>query len=126
MSQRKDGLYSARFTNRNGQRIEKYFKKYLDALKWLHDAREADKSPDVPAPTVLTVDQWFEKWITVVLSDRAPNTLRNYRERYEHNIQPVIGNTPLTQVTPVDCKTVFNNMADLYLHGRHVQSCHRQ
>ena len=114
VSQRKDGLYSARFTNRNGQRIEKYFKKYPEARKWLHDAREADQSPDVPAPTVLTVDQWFEKWITVVLSDRAPNTLRNYRERYEHNIQPVIGNTPLTKVTPVDCKTVFNNMAESY------------
>ena len=114
LSQRKDGLYSARFTNRNGQRIEKYFKKYLDALKWLHDAREADKSPDVPAPTVMTVDQWFEKWITVLLKDRAPNTLRNYRERYERNIQPVIGRKSLTDVKPIDCATVFNDMEESY------------
>ena len=114
VSQRKDGLYSARFTNRNGQRIEKYFKKYPEARKWLHDAREADQSPDVLAPTVLTVDQWFEKWITVVLSDRAPNTLRNYRERYERNIQPVIGHKSLADVKPIDCATVFNDMEESY------------
>ena len=100
LSQRKDGLYSARFTNRNNKRIEKYFKKLPEARKWLHEALTADKSPDAPAPTVMTVDRWFEKWLTVLLKDRAPNTQRNYRERYERNIQPVIGHKSLTDVRP--------------------------
>lgn len=39
--------------------------------------------------TDTTVDQWFDFWIENIVGDLPPNTLRNYRERYVHNIQPV-------------------------------------
>ena len=42
----------------------------------------------------MTVDAWFNQWVKDVVGNRAPNTVRNYRERYEHNIQPFIGSMP--------------------------------
>ena len=44
----------------------------------------------------------------------APNTQRNYRERYRHNIQPVIGQMQLTAVKPMHCKMVLNQMEVCY------------
>lgn len=35
--QRKDGLYTARFTSKTGRRVEKFFKKPNGAKKWLED-----------------------------------------------------------------------------------------
>ena len=63
--QRKDRLYRARFVDKAGKRREKY-------VQTLPEARN---------------------WIENIVGDLAPNTLRNYRERYVRNIQPVIGKT---------------------------------
>ncbi len=40
------------------------------------------------------------------------NTVRNYTERYAHNIDPVIGNLILSEVKPIQCQMVMNRMAD--------------
>ena len=44
------------------------------------------------------------------MGDLAPNTLRNYRERYVHNIQPVMGSMMIANVKPMHCKKVFIQM----------------
>ena len=55
----------------------------------MHSTRDKH---DVHNPSSeMTVDSWFEFWITHLIADLAPNTKRNYRERYRVNIQPVIG-----------------------------------
>jgi len=41
---------------------------------------------------------------------QEPNPRRNYRERYKHNIQPVLGKMRLTDVKPMYCKMVLNQM----------------
>ena len=48
------------------------------------------------------------------MGDLAPNTQRNYRERYEYNVKPVIGKMRLTDVKPMHCKMVFNRMEASY------------
>ena len=48
------------------------------------------------------------------MGDLAPNTLRNYRERYVHNIQPVMGKMMIANVKPLHCKMVFNRMEAPY------------
>ena len=58
----------------------------------------------------MTVDDWFNYWITNIVGDLAPNTRRNYKERYEHNIQPVIGRIKLSDVKPLHCKMVLKTM----------------
>lgn len=109
ISQRKDGLYCARFVDKCRKRHEKYFSSIPEARNWLDEARYADKH-DVFIPSDITVDDWFNYWITNIVGDLAPNTRRNYKERYEHNIQPVIGRIKLSDVKPLHCKMVLNTM----------------
>ena len=108
--QRKDGLYSARFVDRAGKRHEKYFQTLPEARNWIEDAKYADKHDDVFVATDTTVDEWFEFWIENIVGDLAPNTLRNYRERYARNIQPVMGKMLIANVKPMHCKKVFIQM----------------
>ncbi|MBQ9861042.1 MAG: site-specific integrase [Clostridia bacterium] len=112
--QRKDGLYTARFVNKRGVRQEKFFSTIPEARNWLDDARYADKHDNVFVPSDMTVDTWFDYWIKNIVGDLAPNTLRNYRERYKFNIQPIIGGMLLSDVKPMHCKMVLNQMDNDY------------
>ena len=113
--QRKDGLYSARYVDDFGKRHDKYFPTLTEARNWLKQAKEAPIPQDeLFIPSEMTVDTWFEFWITNIVGDLAPNTKRNYRERYRHNIQPVIGKMRLTDVKPMYCKMVLNRMDATY------------
>ena len=89
--QRKDGLYYARFVDKTGKRHEKYLPTLPEARNWIEESKYANAHEDVFVATDTTVDQWLDFWIENIVGDLAPNTLRNYRERYVHNIQPVMG-----------------------------------
>ena len=109
--QRKDGLYSARYVDEFGKRHDKYFPTLPEARNWLKQAKEAPlPQDDLFIPNEMTVDTWFEFWINNIVGDLAPNTRRNYRERYKHNIQPVLGKMRLVDVKPMYCKMVLNQM----------------
>lgn len=115
LSQRKNGLYSVRFTTSDGRRVEKYFKTITEARNYQADLERAPKTvPEAPAQETMTVTDFFERFVGKIISDRAPNTLRNYRERYYRNIYPVIGSKPLTAVKPEDCSEILNNMDEEY------------
>ena len=108
--QRKDGSYCARFVDKQGKRHEKYFATVPEARNWLEEARYADKHQAALIPSDLTVDEWFTFWIENIVGDLAPNTRRNYRERYRHNIQPLLGGLKLAEVKPLHCKLVLSRM----------------
>ena len=108
--QRKNGLYHARFVDKAGKRYEKYFQTIPVARNWIEQAKYADKHEDVFCPSDTTVDAWFSFWIENIVGDLAPNTLRNYRERYKQNIQPIIGKMLLSDVKPMHCKKVLLSM----------------
>ncbi|MBR4720720.1 MAG: site-specific integrase [Clostridia bacterium] len=112
--QRKDGFFSARFINRQGKRQEKCFYTVQEARNWLEKAKYEDKHSNVFVPADMTVDEWFEYWINHIVGDLAPNTRRNYNERYIQNIQPVVGSMRLCDVKPLHCKMVLNNMDEDY------------
>lgn len=86
--------------SKRGKRQDNYFFTLPEARNWLEDARYADKH-DVFVPSNMTVDAWLEYWISNVVGDLAPNTRRNYSERYFRNIQPVIGGMLLSDVKPM-------------------------
>ncbi len=72
--QRKDGLYSARFVNKQGKRTVKCFSTLQEARNWLEDAKYADKHGGLFVPSDITVTGWFEYWIKNIVGDLAPNT----------------------------------------------------
>lgn len=108
--QRKDGKYSARYSARNGRRYEKHFDTLPEARNWLADIQYEDKHGIVPTNADMTVNDWFEYWMENLVCDLAPNTRRNYRERYKKNIQPVIGPMKISDVKPMHCKVILNRM----------------
>lgn len=112
--QRKDGLFHARFVDKAGKRHEKYFKTIPEARNWIEESKTIVQQDDSYATASFKVDEWFDFWIENIVGDLAPNTLRNYRERYRHNIQPVIGKMKLTDVKPMHCKKVLLSMDQTY------------
>ena len=112
--QRKDGKYAARFTDKHGTRHEKHFLTLPEAKNWLADVQYEEKHDIYNPSSEMTVDAWFEFWINNLIADLSPNTKRNYRERYQHNIQPVIGTMRLCDVKPMHCKIVLNRMEATY------------
>ena len=132
LSQRKDGRYSARFVTCAGHREQKYFDTIVQARNWLQDARYHDRhdtviapfdlaadsilndDADVPVLSDMTVDAWFDFWTKNIIPDLRSNTLRNYRDRYRFNIQPVIGKLKVRDVRPLHCKKILLNMDEDY------------
>lgn len=108
--QRPDKTYHARYYDRMGKLRGKYFRSLPEARNWLEDARYEQRHNQYTLAPDMTVDQWFEIWIQYVVGDLAPNTIRNYRERYKQNIQPIIGELRLTEVRPLHCKMVLQMM----------------
>lgn len=114
--QRKDGLYTARFVSRQtGKSIQKYFPKLQECRQWLADAKFADEHGGINVLGNMTVDAWFHYWIENIKGDSIrPNTIRNYKERYQHNIKNCIGGMLLCDVKPMHCQNVLNRMKKDY------------
>lgn len=114
LSQRKDKRYSARYVSKSGKRIEKYFNTLPEARNWLATARYEDTHKTFGATSDMSVDSWFNYWYDNLIVDLSPNTRRNYKERYRKNIQPTIGKMCISDVKPMHCKMILNNMLTTY------------
>lgn len=115
ISQRKDGLYTARFVDRNGKRRQKYFKKLQECRKWIADAQFEDEHGSINASSDMSVNAWFDYWIEKIKGGNIrPNTIRNYRDRFEKNIKSQIGDMVLSEVKPLHCQNVLNGMSGDY------------
>lgn len=109
---REDGLYVGRYTNKCGKRIQKLFSKLQECRQWLADSKYQDEHGNIDIPGEMLVDAWFDYWISIKKRIAKPNTIRNYTERYNRNIKPVIGNKTLCSVNPIHCQKIMTNMAD--------------
>lgn len=116
--QRKDGLYSARFSV-DGKSYGSYFPTVKEARKWLKEERS---KPRQVQATVSTVNEWYEFWMTNYICDLAPNTRRNYADRYLRNVKPFIGDILLTDVKPMHCKQILVSMEPDYATSTIIQT----
>ena len=110
--QQANGTYCARFIDRFGKRKSKRSKKLQEVRQWLADATYINEHSDIEQATNMMVDAWFEYWIDVKKKTVRPNTVRNYTERYNKNIQKIIGRKILTEVNPIHCQKIFTDMAE--------------
>lgn len=110
--QQANGTYCARFIDRFGKRKSKRSKKLQEVRQWLADATYINEHSDIEQATNMMVDAWFEYWIDVKKKTVRPNTVRNYTERYNKNIQKIIGRKILTEVQPIHCQKIFTDMAE--------------
>jgi integrase len=113
--QRKDGLYTARFTDREGKRRQKYFNKLQECRKWIADMQFAAEHSDISAGSDMTVDAWFNYFMENIKKPTVRSrTEKNYLDRYTINIKPHIGNMIISEVKPLHCQNILNNMKEDY------------
>ena len=107
LGQRKDKYYYAKYSY-HGKKGQQSFHALVEAKNWRQEQLYLCRHPELRTATSpdMTVDAWFNRWLKDVVGNRAPNTLRNYRERYEHNVQPFIGS--------MDCQMILNAMESDY------------
>ena len=116
--QRKDGLYSARLVTHTGRRVERYFSTLAEAKNWIAESKYQEATEQNLDFSDMTVDEWFDFWINNIVCDLAPNTIRNYRERYIQNIKQSIGKMQIGDVERQLCW--FNYKANIHHHGSSI------
>lgn len=122
ITQRKDGRYSAKFKSKAGKRIEKYFDKLAEARKWLSEAKYEDAHGDISSSTDMTVDVWFNYWISEIKAKTVRwSTLSSYKDRYNKNIKEIIGGMIVSDVKPMHCQNVLNAMDNNGYAGSSMQ-----
>ncbi|MEG1594999.1 MAG: tyrosine-type recombinase/integrase [Lachnospiraceae bacterium] len=121
--QTKNKKYVARFTNRQGKRVKREFVKLQDCRNWISDAQFCKEHGGIDASSNMSVSAWFEYWITEIKGSNVRlNTIRNYSERFKHNIEKNIGNMLLNEVKPMHCQNVLNQMTEKYRNSTIIQT----
>lgn len=64
ITQRKDGLYQARFVNRFGKRQTIYAKTATEIAKKLRDEQYEDEKQINVVTSTITLDEWYDKWLS--------------------------------------------------------------
>ena len=83
ISQRKsDGLYMARFTNRFGKRDVIYAKTITEINKKLRDAQYENEKQINVVNNKMTLDEWFEKWLSTFKNNCRETTKHLYSVQY--------------------------------------------
>lgn len=115
--QLKNGRYSSRFTGidakGNKKRYEKHFDTLREAKEWRDEQMYLSAHGGIPVTDSSKVNDWFYYWIERIKSPSVrANTLRNFCERYERNIKPVMANVKLKDVSPLLCQEVLARMKE--------------
>ena len=113
ISQRKDGLYTARYTNRQGERKQKYFKKLQECRQWLADQQYKDEYDCAEAGEDMTANAWYEYWMEEVKSPNVKwGTLESYDEMYRTHMQGILGEMKMSKILPLHFQNVLNAMSN--------------
>lgn len=112
ISQRKDGLYQARYSDRWGRRKTIYNKNLRELRKQLAEAI-ADNENFSSIKQEITLDRWFERWMEIYKEKSIrPNTKMEYTHIYTKNISPYIGGRYINSLVKSDIQTLIDQASD--------------
>ena len=113
ITQRKDGKYQARFTNRFGKRYSIYGKTLKEVKNNLERAKNEDESLKSVVYKNITLNEWYEKWMEVYkIPVIRENTRIFYKHIYETKISPYLGKSRLTDITKIQITELLNKLKD--------------
>lgn len=123
ISQRKGGLYQARFTDRFGNRKTIYNYSLKELRKKLSQLI-TDDSRGCSLKKDYTVDEWYKKWFSVYKENHIKeNTKRYYSIIYRINIYNQIGLRRLTDIRKSDVQLLIENIKnDGYGYERQLKA----
>ena len=107
ITQRKNGLYEAKFINRFGKRQTLYGKTVTEITRKLREAQYLDEKQINVADSKMTLDEWFEIWITTCKKNCRNTTKRTYTNQY-NRIREELGWRRLTSLNLVTIQQAFN------------------
>lgn len=112
ISQRKDGLYQARYSDRWGRRRTIYGKKLRELQKELAEA-VAGNLNFTSVKDEITLDMWFDRWMEIYKEKTIrPNTKREYVHIYKKNISPYLGGRIINSLVKSDIQRLIDKAND--------------
>lgn len=112
LSQRKDGVYQARYTDRWGKRKTIYGNDIRLLRKQLAE-EITDNERFTGVKEDVTLDFWFERWMEVYKNKSVrPNTKREYTHIYYKNISPYLGDRNINTLIKSDIQLLIDAASD--------------
>lgn len=112
ITQRKDGVYQARYSDRWGKRKTIYGKNLRELRKQLAEAVARNEN-FTSIKEEITLDMWFNRWMEVY-KERSirPNTKREYTHIYNKNISPYLGKRYINSLVKSDIQRIVDIASD--------------
>lgn len=109
ISQRKDGLYQARFINRFGKRQTIYAKTLNEVRHKLRTEQYNDEKAINVVDKNMTLDEWFDIWLSTCKKNCRSSTKGSYITHYKR-IQEELGWRKLTSLNLIVMQEAFNKL----------------
>ena len=109
ISQRKDGLYQARFINRFGKRQTIYAKTLNEVRHKLRTEQYNEEKAINVVDKNMTLDEWFDIWLNTCKKNCRNSTKGSYITHYKR-IQKDLGWRKLTSLNLIVMQEVFNKL----------------
>lgn len=112
ISQRKDGNYVGRFTNKFGKRVVLYNRNLRQLKVDLKQAIYEDENNLTLANSSIKLDDWYDTWMEIhkynVLRE---NSKRHYNTIYHKHISPVLGGYRISEITQLQVRYLIKELA---------------
>lgn len=109
ITQRKDGRYQARFTNRFGKRQTIYARTLPEIRRRLREEQYEDGKKMNPVSGDVTLDEWFEIWMDTCKKNCRNTTKSNYTNAYKR-IRESLGWRKLSGINLLIMQQAFNEL----------------
>lgn len=110
ISQRKDGRYQARYINRFGKRKTLYAKTITEITKKLRDEQYENDQCINRVDTKMTLDIWYEIWISTCKKHCRDTTKRTYMIQY-NRLRKELGWRKISSLNLVVLQDAFNKLS---------------
>lgn len=110
ITQRKDGIYQARFTNRFGKRQTLYASTVTEIVRKLRNEQYHDEKQMNIVDTSMTLDEWFDIWIDTCKKHCRDTTKRTYNIQY-NRLRQSLGWRKLSKLNLVILQDALNELA---------------
>lgn len=111
LRQKSNGVYSARYVDRFGNRKELYDRKLSELKRKLNAAIYDDKNGNSVIDNSITLSQWFESWMEI----HKYNIIRNntkmyYAQVFKKHIEPTLGKRKIKDITQLNIKSLLKDL----------------
>lgn len=111
LRQKANGVYSARFTNRFGERKELYDRNLQNLKRRLNTAIYDDSHNQNVVNESMTLSKWYKEWMEIHKYKVIRNSTKvYYNQIFTKHIEPVLGNIKLTEITQLSIKKLLKQL----------------